>query len=66
MSIERVLLRFVEPLRTFRSEGGQTLAEYSIILTLVAVGVVTLAVVFFSTALAGMYDGITACFDGGC
>ena len=60
MDIDRVLLRVI------RNEGGQTLAEYSILLTLVAVGVTVLAVVFFSTALAGMYDSITACFDGAC
>ncbi len=47
-------------------EAGQTLAEYSLILTLVAVGVVAISVVFFTTALAGAYDSVTACLGGSC
>lgn len=47
-------------------EAGQTLAEYSLVLTLVAVGVVAISVVFFTTALAGAYDSVTACLGGFC
>ena len=48
------------------NEAGQTLAEYSLIVTVVAVGVVVISVVFFTTALAGAYDSVTACISGGC
>ncbi len=47
-------------------EAGQTLAEYSLILTLVAVGVVVISAVFFSSAVAGTFDSVTACFGGSC
>lgn len=54
----------VRVLRSLRRDCGQTLAEYSILLTLVAVGVTAAAVVFFSGALAGLFDSVTACFTG--
>ncbi len=47
-------------------ERGQTLAEYSLILTVVAVGVVAISVMFFSSAVAGTFDSVTACFGGSC
>ena len=47
-------------------EAGQTLAEYSLLLTLVAVGVVVISVVFFTSAVAGTFDSVTACFGGSC
>ena len=47
-------------------EAGQTLAEYSLLVTVIAVAVVAISVVFFTTALAGAYDSVTACLSGGC
>ena len=42
-------------------ESGQTLAEYSLILTLVAVGVVIPTVIIMRTALAGAFGSATDC-----
>ncbi len=64
--IDAVLMNFVARLQRLRLEDGQTLAEYSLIVTVVAVGVVTLALILFRTALAGAFDSATACFSGTC
>jgi Flp pilus assembly pilin Flp len=49
-----------------RDEDGQTLAEYSLIITAIAVAVVILALVAFRGALAGAFNAATACLDGAC
>ena len=64
--IDLVLSGMVNARRRAANEAGQTLAEYSLIVTLVAVAVVAITVVFFTTALAGAYDSVTACISGGC
>ena len=65
-SINRVLASVTGRFGEVRDDQGQTLAEYSLILTLVAVGVVVLAVFLFSSAIADTYDSVTACVSGGC
>ena len=49
-----------------RGESGQTLAEYSLIITVIAVGLVLLAMLIFRDALAGAFNAATACLDGSC
>lgn len=49
-----------------RSESGQTLAEYSLIITAIAVGLVLLAMLVFRDALADAFNLATACLDGSC
>ena len=49
-----------------RNESGQTLAEYSLLITIIAVGVVVLAMIAFRGALAGAYNAATGCLDGSC
>ncbi len=44
-----------------RRERGQTLAEYGLILTLVAVGVVVPTMIIMRTALAGAFGSATDC-----
>ena len=61
-----ILVRMGEARDRLRSEAGQTLAEYGLIVTLVAVGVTVAALFFFATAVAGAFDGVTACFGGSC
>ncbi len=61
-SISLLLGRFGEA----QDEHGQTLAEYSLMVTLVAVGVVAVAVFLFSAAIASTYDSVTACLSRGC
>ena len=69
-NIKLVLSRILDAPRALANatadEAGQTLAEYSLIVTVVAVGVVVISVVFFTAALAGAYDSVTACISGGC
>ena len=48
------------------AERGQTLAEYSLLLTLVAVGVTVTAIIVFRTALAAGFDAMTTCLLNGC
>jgi len=47
-------------------QEGQTLAEYSMIITLIAVGVVVLAVVVFRDALTGAFNSVIPCLNGTC
>ncbi len=46
-----------------RGEGGQTLAEYGLILTLVAVGVAVPTLILMRTALAGAFGSATDCIS---
>ena len=49
-----------------RSERGQTLAEYSLIMTVVAVGVVVAGLILFRTQIAAAFGAVTGCLDGDC
>ncbi|MDP9238651.1 MAG: Flp family type IVb pilin [Chloroflexota bacterium] len=49
-----------------RDEEGQTLAEYGLILSVVAVAVIVAAVTTFRTTIAGAFNGATNCLDGIC
>ena len=52
---------------TARGEYGQTLAEYGLLLTLVAVGVVVPTLILMRTALAGAFTDVADCILGtGC
>ena len=45
-------------------EGGQTLAEYSLIISAIAVAVVIIAVIAFRVALIGTWNSVTDCLNG--
>lgn len=45
-------------------ERGQTLAEYGLIMAVIAVAVVVLAAVAFRSALIGSFDDTTECLNG--
>ena len=47
-------------------EEGQTLAEYGLIMAVIAVAVVVAAVVAFRGAIVDSFDGATACLIGSC
>jgi Flp pilus assembly pilin Flp len=49
-----------------RDATGQTLAEYSILVTAVALGLTLLALLVFRDTLAGAFDSVAACLDGSC
>lgn len=46
-----------------RGERGQTLAEYSLIITVIAVGVVVSSMVVFRGALAGAFEAASVCIS---
>jgi len=61
--IKSVLVRVVDAMLQPRSESGQTLAEYSMLVTIISVGVVTIAVIAFRTALADAWNQAAACLS---
>lgn len=64
------LLRLLTLATTLRARAaddrGQTLAEYSLIITVIAVGLVLLAMMVFRDALTGAFNLATGCLDGTC
>jgi Flp pilus assembly pilin Flp len=48
------------------TERGQTLAEYGLIITLVAVGVIVPTTLIFRDQLIGAFNSATPCLMGGC
>ena len=64
--IQRTWARRQQMLGRFGGASGQTLAEYSLVVTVVALGVTVLALVVFREALAGAFTSVTACLDGSC
>lgn len=49
-----------------RDEEGQTLAEYGLIMAVIAVAVVIAAVVAFRGAIVSAFNGATKCLSGSC
>lgn len=49
-----------------RREQAQTLAEYSLILTLIAVGVTVTGMIVFRTQIAANFTAVTSCLTGSC
>ncbi len=66
-------LRVFVALKTFgqmidskiKDEEGQTLAEYGLIMAVIAVAVVVGAGIAFRTAIVGSFDKSTNCLNGG-
>jgi Flp pilus assembly pilin Flp len=68
--VNDLLLRGLTAAQTIRArtrdEAGQTLAEYGLIITVIAVGLVLLAMMVFRDALAGAFNAATGCLDSVC
>jgi Flp pilus assembly pilin Flp len=62
----RLLVKWDDVMSRMQDEDGQTLAEYGLILAIVAVSVVTLAVVAFRGAIVTAFNAATGCLDGTC
>lgn len=61
------LLAIAARLYTLRSdERAQTLAEYGLIVTVVAVSVVVLSVTLFRVQLIAVFDSATDCLNNSC
>ena len=62
----RVLTGWHELQVRARDEEGQTLAEYGLIMAVIAVAVVVTAVIAFRTAIVTAFNGAIDCLDGTC
>jgi Flp pilus assembly pilin Flp len=49
-----------------QDDEGQTLAEYGLIMAVIAVAVVVTAVVAFRNAITSAFNGAVNCLDGSC
>ena len=52
--------------RQAEDESDQTLAEYSLIITIIAVGVVVLSMVVFRDSIAAAFNSTLPCLTGSC
>jgi Flp pilus assembly pilin Flp len=63
-----VVLRMLTKVQSLRSSGaderGQTLAEYSLIISAIAVAAVVTAVMVFRAELAATFNSVTDCLNG--
>jgi Flp pilus assembly pilin Flp len=50
----------------FKDEQGQTLAEYGLIMAVIAIAVVVIAVVAFRGAIVSAFNNSTKCLSGSC
>ena len=68
--VSNVALRMLTSLNALiqsaRDEEGQTLAEYGLILSVIAVATIVLAVVAFRDAISTAFNDASACLDGSC
>jgi Flp pilus assembly pilin Flp len=68
--LNEALLRVVAGWNGLRSRAlddeGQTLAEYGLIMAVIAVAVVVTAVVAFRNAITSAFNGAVDCLDGSC
>lgn len=66
--VEEVLLRGAARVHGLlaRAERGQTLAEYSLMLTLIAVAVTVAGMIVFRTQIAANFNAVASCLLGSC
>jgi Flp pilus assembly pilin Flp len=50
----------------FQDDQGQTLAEYGLIMAVIAIAVVVIAVVAFRGAIVSAFNNSTKCLSGSC
>ena len=65
-AILRALTGWQEMRIRLSDEEGQTLAEYGLIMAVIAVVVITTAVIFFRDAIVVAFEGATSCLSGSC
>lgn len=62
----RALVGWHELRARLSDEEGQTLAEYGLIMAVVAVAVIVSAGILFRDAIAAAFNDATDCLDGSC
>jgi Flp pilus assembly pilin Flp len=63
---ERVPLPFIRLVQAFQSPRAQTLAEYGLIISVIAVAVIIPTMLLFRQTLIDAYNAAAACLDGSC
>jgi Flp pilus assembly pilin Flp len=70
MNVQKLAVWLLVALRDLESrisdEEGQTLAEYGLIMAVIAVAVVAAAAVAFRGAIIGAFSSATTCLGGSC
>ncbi len=64
--IQHFHIRFTSWIARTRDEDGQTLAEYGLIMAVIAVAVVVAAVIAFRGAITNTFYNATDCLSGTC
>ncbi len=62
----RLFLTFQSALDAARDEDGQTIAEYGMIISVIAVATILTATVLFKSAIVGAFNKATTCLSGTC
>jgi Flp pilus assembly pilin Flp len=62
----RVLVALKAVETRLQDDEGQTLAEYGLIMAVIAIAVVIAAVVAFRGAIVSAFNGATKCLSGSC
>ncbi len=62
----RVLTGWQNLQTRMQDEDGQTLAEYGLIMAVIAVAVVVIAVTVFRNAIVTAFESAVDCLDGSC
>ena len=62
----RALTGFQNLQTRMKDEDGQTLAEYGLIMAVIAVAVVVIAVTVFRNAIVTAFNSAVDCLDGSC
>ncbi len=63
---KRLSLPVLRLLGLLNQPRGQTLAEYGLLVTLIAVAVVVAGMLVFRNELVGAFNTSSGCLDGGC
>jgi Flp pilus assembly pilin Flp len=63
--LKELALRVLVAFQGIKDEEGQTLAEYGLIMAVIAVAVVVAAGVAFQGAIVTAFDNATTCLGGG-
>ncbi len=64
--VNEAILRLMTWVQEVRREEGQTLAEYGLIMAVIAVAIVVLALIAFRGAIVSAFNGATSCLSGNC
>ena len=65
-SVALRILGTLQGMNTVQDEDGQTLAEYSLIVGVIAVAIVGIALVVFRDTLAQAFNSVVPCLTGSC